>query len=319
MRLPITKMCFVPTNEPLLLIAFNRPDNFAAQLARLRKIEPRRIYIAIDGPRPGNSEDAIKVSQCRELVASIDWTDDVWTNFQESNLGCGLGVTTALDWFFRNEERGIILEDDILPHPTFFDFCSELLDRYVDDERVLAISGCNFVPPGHQSSPDSSYRFSRVPHIWGWATWRRTWNLYRFDMSKWESRLSQKSLWRASGRSLAGFVFWRSIFDLMARQQVDTWDMQLVFEGMVRDMWTATSNVNLVDNVGFGETATHTERRPGYLRPSGSLRFPLTHPPVELDDRADAWSRRVVFEATTTGLVGQGLRYIRQLARTQKD
>ena len=95
--------------------------------------------------------------------------------------------------------------------------------------------------------------------------------------------------------------------------------MQFVFEGMVRDMWTATSNVNLVDNIGFGDTATHTERRPQYLRSSENMTFPLVHPPVAVDEKADGWSRRVVFEATTSGLVDHGLRYVSQLARSRKD
>jgi hypothetical protein len=138
-------------------------------------------------------------------------------------------------------------------------------------------------------------------------------------MTDWSSRLSNRRLWKVSGRSAAGFVFWRSIFDLMARQQVDTWDMQFVFEGMVRDMLTATSNVNLVDNIGFGDAATHTERRPQYLRSSENVVFPLSHPPIAVDEKADGWSRQVVFEATTSGLVGQGLRYIRQLARSRKE
>lgn len=307
------------TNEPVLLIAFNRPDEFTALIERLRETQPRHLYVAIDGPRAGNADDAINVSRCRDLVATIDWTQDVRTNFQEHNLGCGRGVATALNWFFESEERGIILEDDILPQPSFFDFCSELLDRFEDDDRVFAISGCNFVPPAHQSQPASSYRFSRVPHIWGWATWRRSWDLYRFDMSEWTTRMSNRRLWRVSGRSPSGFVFWRSIFDLMARQQVDTWDMQLVFEGMVRDMWTATSNVNLVDNIGFGGEATHTERRPEYLRPSENLTFPLSHPPVIVDERADGWSRQVVFEATTQGLIAQGRRYLEQKIRSKKN
>ena len=307
------------TNEPLLLIAFNRPDEFTALIERLREIQPSRIYVAIDGPRVGNAQDTLEVSRCRYLVSTIDWTQDVRTNFHEHNLGCGLGVATALEWFFAHEERGIILEDDILPQPSFFDYCTELLDHYEDDERVLAISGCNFVPLEHQSRPEYSYRFSRVPHIWGWATWRRSWALYDLDMSDWTSRMSSRRLWKVSGRSPAGFVFWRSIFDLMSRKQVDTWDMQLVFEGMVREMWTATSNVNLVDNIGFGADATHTERRPEYLRPGENLEFPLSHPPVQVDEKADRWSRRVVFEATTRGLIGQALRYLGQLIRSKRN
>ena len=301
--------------DPLLLIAFNRPEQFAAVIERLRVTKPSRIYVAIDGPRACSPDDAALVQKCRDLVGEIDWPAEVHTLFQEHNLGCGRGVSTAIGWFFQHEERGIILEDDILPQDSFFGFCGELLDRYQDDDRVLAISGCNFVPQEFQERPDLPYRFSRVPHIWGWATWRRSWQLHSLDMSDWQERMPSRRLWSASGRSLHGYVFWKSIFDLMASQKVDTWDMQLVYEGMVRNMWTATSNVNLVDNIGFGDLATHTQDRPDYLRPSEEICLPLSQVPVEVDERADEWSQRVVFGATATGLVRQAVRYVRRASR----
>lgn len=302
------------TDEPLLLIAFNRPDHFEQLIERLRPTSPQRIYVAVDGPRLGRDDDAAAVTLTRALVARIDWTDDVHTLFQESNLGCGQGVSTAISWFFTHEERGIILEDDILPKDSFFAFCSELLDRYESDPRVLAISGCNFVPPEYVSDP-GPYRFSRVPHIWGWATWRHVWQQHDLDISDWRDRMPLSKLWQVSGRSPGGLVFWRSIFDLMARGQIDTWDMQFVFLGMERDMYTATSNVNLVDNIGFGDLATHTEVRPVYLRTSEDIALPVRDMPVRVDEKADAWSRKVVFGSTTVGLLGQGVRYVRQKIR----
>ena len=301
--------------EALLLIAFNRPDHFRSVIDRLRSTQPPKIYVAVDGPRSDQSTDADLVQQCRDLVAEIDWPAEIHTLFQDHNLGCGRGVSRAIGWFFENEDRGIILEDDVLPQDSFFPFCSELLDRYEDDDRVLAISGCNFVPPEHLERPDLPYRFSRVPHIWGWATWRRSWLLHSLDMRDWQTRMPARRLWTASGKSLHGLVFWRSIFNLMGSQKVDTWDMQLVFEGMARNMWTATSNINLVDNIGFGEFATHTQERPVYLRPSEDMTFPLKNVPVHVDEQADEWSRRVVFGATATGLVRQAFRYVRRASR----
>lgn len=302
-------------HDPLLLIAFNRPDQFKMLIDRLRRTQPSKIYVAIDGPRSDKPNDGALVQRSRDLVREIDWPAEIHTLFQDRNLGCGLGVSTAISWFFGNEERGIILEDDVLPQDSFFEFCSELMDRYADDDRVLAISGCNFVPPEHQDRPDLPYRFSRVPHIWGWATWRRSWLLHSLDMQDWRERLPNRRLWKATGKSFHGLIFWRSIFDLMASQKVDTWDMQLVFEGMARNMWTATSNVNLIDNVGFGELATHTHDRPAYLRPSEEMTFPLADVPVGVDEQADEWSRRVVFGATATGLVRQAFRYLRRASR----
>jgi hypothetical protein len=301
----------VAVRDPLLLIAFNRPEQFAQLIERLRETRPQRIYIAIDGPRLGNESDAISVAATRQLVSTIDWTSDVLTLFQEKNLGCGMGVSTAINWFFSHEERGIILEDDILPRESFFEFCSELLDRYAGDPHVLAISGCNFVPPEHLSSP-GSYRFSRVPHIWGWATWRDKWAIHDLDISDWNSRMPWRKLLKVSGYSPGGVVFWRSIFNLMASGKIDTWDMQLVFAGMERDMYTATSNVNLVDNIGFGDLATHTEVRPTYLRSSEEIGLPIEYVAVEVDEKADAWSRKVVFGATTSGLIGQAVRYFKR-------
>ena len=305
-------MVSMVVNEPLLLIAFNRPREFERLIERLRTFEPQIVYVAVDGPRSDYPDDRRNIEETKALVQSIDWTRGVRLLAQETNLGCGLGVSTALNWFFKHEERGVILEDDILPRESFFGFCSELLDRYEEDERVLAISGCNFVPPEAQTWPDLPYRFSRVPHIWGWASWRRSWALYNLDMTNWSNRLGLRRLWNVSGRSVQGMIYWRSLFNLMARSQIDTWDLQFVFEGLVREMYTATSNVNLVDNIGFGIDATHTEVRPWYLRSSEEIALPLAEVPVTVDEKAEVWSRTNVFAATPGGIAEQWCRYLRR-------
>ena len=302
-------------DTPLLIIAFNRPDHLQVLIDRLRTIMPTKIYVAVDGPRSTAVDDAAKVEACRKLVDTIDWTDDVHRNFQSVNLGCGLGVSTAISWFFDHEERGIILEDDIIPEPSFFHYCEELLDRYADDSRVLAISGCNFVPPAFQSRPLDPYRFSRVPHIWGWATWRRSWQRYRLDISGWPRALPPHRLWQRSGKSLAGATYWASTFELLARKQVDTWDGQLVFAGMVANQWTATSNVNLIRNIGFGPDATHTLEDRNELQPPGEIELPLADVPVVVDEKADRWTRAHHFKANWRGILQQGQTYVRQYGR----
>jgi hypothetical protein len=124
-------------------------------------------------------------------------------------------------------------------------------------------------------------------------------------------------LWRAGGRSLGGFAYWTSTFELLARKQVDTWDGQLVLASMAADQWTATSNVNLVENLGFGSEATHTVRRPDYLRPVEEIKVPTEAVPVVVDERADAWTRRYHFGATVPGFAAQATRYLRRrLGRT---
>jgi hypothetical protein len=291
--------------EPILVIAFNRPDHLCILIDRLREIQPNKIYFAVDGPRKDRDGDVAKVAQCQDLAHSIDWDCQVITNFQESNLGCGLGVSTAISWFFENEERGIILEDDIIPDPSFMPFCAELLERYQSNLQVFAISGCNFVPP-NQISSSGAYRFSQVPHIWGWASWRDRWAPYQFDIKGWQRDLPARELWSKSGHSIPAAMFWAGTFELLARRQVDTWDGQLVYMCMKAGMLTATSNTNLIKNIGFNEQATHTLEDRNELQLIIPVALPTTPVPVQLDHKADSWTSKNHFRATWRGLLVQG-------------
>jgi len=303
------------TTEPVLIMAFNRPDLLQVLLDRLRLVAPASIFVAIDGARPTREGEAERVQECRDLVATIDWPCEVRTQSQESNLGCGLGVSTAISWFFEHVERGIILEDDIIPDPSFFPYCTELLDRYEDDQRVFAISGCNFVPASDQTNPQQSYRFSQVPHIWGWATWRRSWQQHELDISGWRSRLPIRSLWARVGHSIPATVYWTGIFELLARKQVDTWDGQFVLASMVSQQLTATSNVNLIENIGFGESATHTVEDRHELTPVSRIQLPTLAVPVVVDRKADEWTRVHHFNATWRGMLDQVDGYRKQRRR----
>lgn len=300
---------------PVLLIGFNRPDRLQRLIDAVRLAAPERVYVAIDGPRPGNASDAAGVAACRALVSQIDWTADVHVCARPTNLGCGRAVSGALDWFFSTEEYGIILEDDLVPDVTFFDFCTELLERYANTPEVFAISGCNVVPMEHieRIERSSAYRFTQIPQIWGWATWRRTWQQYSLDIRGWRRGLPLIRRWRVMGRSLTGLAYWTALFDLLAAGRIDTWDGQLVYAAMRTGGLTAISNVNLVANEGFGADATHTVRRPDFLRPSQSLAQPLTtsnQVPIRVDRRADRWMRVVAYQATWRGLARQASRYL---------
>ena len=284
--------------EPILIVAFNRPDRVRELIDTLRPRGPEQVYLAVDGPRRGNDSDADLVEQTRKCVDLIDWPCAVKTRFLPENLGCGRAVSSAIDWFFDHVERGIILEDDVSPGPDFLDFCADLLDHYQDDDRVFAISGCNFVPPVIPEQ-HASYRFSALTHVWGWASWRRAWQHYKFDMSDWRKRLPLKRRWQAMGADAGGFVYWTAVFDWMRWGKIDTWDYQWTLAQMAAGGLTATSNANLVENVGFRDDATHTVERPSFVRDLEPLAGPLEHPQVRRDLGADRWVRSRVLQVST--------------------
>lgn len=284
--------------EPVLILAFNRPDRVVELIDRLREIKPSSVFVSVDGPRPGNESDEHRVRKVHDALDNIDWPCTVTTRFLDMNLGCGRAVSTGIDWFFENVERGIILEDDVLPSADFFVFSAELLEFYDADERVFAISGCNFVPPGLPEQ-DASYRFSALTHVWGWATWKRAWNHYEFDMTSWRQRLPMTKRWAAMGGDLGGFVYWTAVFDWMRWGRIDTWDYQWTLAQMAAGGLTATSNANLVENVGFREDATHTTEKPDFVRELEKLDLPMKYARVERDLTSDRWIRSQVLQAST--------------------
>jgi len=245
----------------------------------IRIARPPRLYVAADGPRP-QTGDVELCARARQIATNVNWPCELKTLFRDENLGCRLSVSGALDWFFEEEEQGIVLEDDCVPSSTFFPYCRELLERYRNDTRIMCISGNNF-QRDHQAS-QYSYYFSRYMHCWGWASWRRAWKLYDADMHLWPEYRSLNLL-RGWGQSEDGFVeYWTNIFDQVAAGAIDTWDYQWTLTCWMNNGLTCLPKVNLVRNIGFGVGATHTHdaNSPFARVRAREIEFPLVHPKI---------------------------------------
>jgi hypothetical protein len=262
---------------PVLLTVFRRPDTTREVLEAIRAVRPSRMYVAADGPNPARAGEAEACAKTREIATRIDWPCELRTLFSDRNLGCRLGMITAIDWFFSNEPEGIILEDDVVPVPSFFAYCAELLDRYRTDSRIAMIGGTNLLRGARWG--DASYYFSRTFPVWGWATWRRAWQLYDRNMALWEpfraaNGFAQLGLPRLYERAFS----WD--FNAVASGRVDTWDYQWLFTGLAHNMWSLVPQVNLVSNIGFGAGAVHTRSAESEFSrlETQAMPFPLNHP-----------------------------------------
>lgn len=240
---------------PILFIVFNRPDVTLRVFKEIKKQKPKHLFVAADGPRPGIEDDIDKCIKVREIVLKeIDWECEVKTLFRNENLGCGKAVSEAIDWFFQNVEKGIILEDDCLPNKSFFYFCENLLDHYKENDEIFAISGVNFQD---KTIGKASYFFSKYLYVWGWATWRRAWENYDFYLSGLENFKKEEKIKGIDKRENFR-KYWYSIFKRVSNREIDTWDYQLVFSSWNSNGLTIVPNKNLVSNIGFGKEATHT-------------------------------------------------------------
>jgi hypothetical protein len=170
-------------STPVAFLIFNRATTTERVFAEIARAKPRQLLLIADGPRPDREEEADRCAATRAIVDQVNWDCQVLKNYADCNLGCKKRVSSGLDWVFRNVEEAIILEDDCLPHPTFFRFCQEMLEKYRSDTRIMQICGFNALY--EQQSLPYSYYFSKFGPIWGWASWRRAWEHYDVDMKLW--------------------------------------------------------------------------------------------------------------------------------------
>lgn len=240
---------------PVVLVIFNRPKPLQRVFEAIAEARPSTLFVVADGPRANRPGEPELCEAARAVTERIDWPCEVMRDYSNHNLGCGIRLPTGLDWVFKHVPEAIIFEDDCLPSPDFFPLCSELLERYRDDRRVMHIAGTTF-QFGHTRTSDSYY-FSKYTHVWGWATWRRAWQLYDARIPAWPS-LRESSLIHDWFDSPEEQQHWQRIFDDLHAGNPTIWDGQWTYTCWLNRGLGVVPARNLISNIGFGEDATHT-------------------------------------------------------------
>ena len=239
---------------PVALFIFNRPDLTDTAFKAIAEAMPKKLLVVADGPR--FSAEAEKCQQARTIIERVNWDCEVLTNFSDRNLGCKARVSSGLDWVFSQVSEAIILEDDCLADPSFFSFAERLLEHYRDDERVMHISGGNFV--SDKINLEHSYYFSRYAFAgYGWASWSRAWKYYDKDMKSWPE-FKRSGMLERLFEDKDEQDLWRVLLDRTDTGEIDTWDFQWFYTCWTQGGLSIVPRVNLVSNLGFRPDATHT-------------------------------------------------------------
>lgn len=305
---------------PVAFMIFNRPDLTQRVFEVIAKAKPKQLFVVADGPR--FAKDAPKCAQARAIIEGVDWACDVWKNYAEKNLGCGRRISSGIDWVFSQVEEAIILEDDTLPVASFYTYCQELLEMYRNDERIMTINGNNFQFGNNRS--EFSYHFSKYCACWGWATWRRAWQHYDFEMKTWPA-FKRAGMLSMVCHDPYEHQFWTRLFDDMHDNpgKIDTWDHQWNYACWSQNGLAIEPSVNLVANIGLGRSdASHTTGDNPLLAELSKTEelYRIEHPPfVVKNTTADAYifdhvigGNRMKREDTLPGRLGRHLLAIQE-------
>lgn len=283
-------------NTPILLITFNRPSHTARVLATIMAAQPRELYVFQDGARENNDNDIQKCAEVRQVVQQLTQGTQVQlhTNYSNRNLGCGAGPMSGITWFFSQVARGIVMEDDCLPHPDFFGYCEELLTRYEQNDNVRFISSTLY---NKRWQCKASYDFSHYMVTGAWAGWRRTWQSFDLDLKTLNARKFRRHVLKLTGNR-AEANWWYSIVKEIKQDdsKKSYWDYQMQIHLFRNEALTIHPRCNLVSNIGFDGEATHTlTNSANYGGKQAFAILPLEHPAaIVVDKQRDAycWAKR---------------------------
>lgn len=274
---------------PVALIFFTRPDTFEKVFEQVRKARPKKLFLIQDGARENRPDDVEKINECRKIAENIDWECEVYKNYSDVNLGCGVRPSSGISWVFEHVEKAIILEDDCVPCDTFFDYCEQMLDKYENDERISYISGLN-----HFAEWDCgkySYFFTKTGAIWGWATWKRAWKKYDYRANMIKDEYLSKILKYQFAHKYAGEQRVKEWINVSKEKEEDKelsfWDSQWGIEKYSQNQLVIVPKYNQISNIGVGVASSHAQNRSEtqfkkyktfFHIPTKMLEFPFTHP-----------------------------------------
>jgi hypothetical protein len=281
-------------DTPLLFLVFNRPDTTRLVFEKIREIQPRKLFVAADGPRADKEVEKEKCIMVRSIATAVDWDCELKILFRNENLGCGKAVSEGITWFFEHVEEGIILEDDCLPSVSFFIFCQKMLRQFRDNDKIMHIGGSNF-QNGIKRGFGDIY-FSKIPHVWGWATWRESWNNYKFSMKNY-SYEDVKRIVKLNVKKNELFDYWVSVYYQMIDNPIDTWDYQWHFAIWRNNGIAIIPQKNLISNIGFGSSASHTFDVNSFASNIEKHEFQIKTTPifVKIHDEADIFTYKNIY------------------------
>lgn len=252
---------------PVIFIFFNKIDTTKIVFERIRLAKPQKLYLVSDGPRESRNDEKNVVESLRGWVEqNIDWECDVIKDYSDHNMGCKNRVISGITNAFKIFDRAIIIEDDCKPRDDFFTFCEAILDKYIDNPEVMMVAGSNLLPRDYYTIK-TDYTFSKNVWIWGWATWKRAWDLYDPDIRDWNINKNNgfiENIFRDSKRQKQII----DELDLVCNHEMDTWDYQWGYCVWKNNGLCVIPNHTLIENLGFGiPEALHTvDDMPDYLK-----------------------------------------------------
>lgn len=277
---------------PVLITAFLRPEKTKELVAQLISMGAQSIFLSVDKGRTSKEVQAQQLMLNEITSLQLDSNTKIQINQLKVNSGLAVAVISALDWFFSSVEFGVILEDDLIPTPQFFEYCNA--NRFVLEENsnCWLLSGNQFT---ELSDSVNHPILSHYPLIWGWATTSDKWRVMKNEVLNGTSVLTPKRI------NLVKFGFFHTGMLRARKGKIDSWAVPLSARMYMTGSTCLLPPFNLVSNQGDDSISTHSSNSDWMINHpvTHGDNFYLSYKPSGADFSADAEIEEKIYKIHT--------------------
>jgi len=246
---------------PIAFFAYKRPEHTFKALTALSECTFAResiLYIFCDGPK--NLEDTINVEKVREVVVSKKWCGEVNIIARDNNAGLANSVIDGVSRLCDEFDRVIVIEDDLIVAKGFLEYMNRALNIYADYPQVMQISGHCF-PFRHNHNAESAF-FMPISTSWGWATWKRAWDMFNVDAKGYRDLVVNRKL--REDFDLGNVSPYSQMLENQMSGKLDSWAIRWWWTFFRSNGLCLYPGKSLVRNIGFGDEASNTTAADNY-------------------------------------------------------
>ncbi|WP_242919064.1 glycosyltransferase family 2 protein [Pontibacter liquoris] len=250
---------------PIVLFVYNRPDHTLKTLEALSNnylADESVLYIFADGPKADITVEALEeINLTRKVLRKKQWCKEVVIIESKTNKGLADSIVDGITKVINDHGRVIVLEDDIVTSTGFLNYMNKALSQYESEEQVYHIAG--HFHPVPCSLPELF--FYNVNSCWGWATWKRAWDNFIWDIYTLNEKLkTSKNFTKRNFNKGQGTAFSEQL-EANVTGDLHTWAIRWHASIFLHNGFCLHPGKSLVRNIGFDGSGEHCGMDKRYL------------------------------------------------------
>ena len=239
---------------PIALFVYNRIDHLKKTIKSLKQNKLSiKSDLIIFSDYAKNKNDIKNVLEVRKYIKKLKGFKKIEIYERNKNFGLSKNIISGVSMILKKYKNIIVIEDDLILDKFFLNFMNDGLKLFKNHKKIASIHG--YIYPANFSSQIPDYFFFKGADCWGWATWKRSWNIFEKNGKKLKNFINQKNLKKEFNFN-GSYNYYKMLVEQIKGKN-DSWAIRWYASAFIKQMYTLYPKKTFVKNIGTDGSGTH--------------------------------------------------------------